>query len=155
MLSSIRLADRWVNLYDVYGLDVRAELVVLSTCESGIADVSDGDEILGLTRGFLYAGAPALMTTQWRVDDDVTTEFMDAFYRALNVARDAAAAYRTAALEIRARHPHPYCWAPFFLTGRPIVRTTTCDEERDVPDPIARATESLPVLSLPVALCAR
>jgi hypothetical protein len=60
MLSSIRMADRWVNLYDLYGLRVRGELVVLSTCESGVANANGANEILGLTRGFLYAGAPAL-----------------------------------------------------------------------------------------------
>ena len=51
MLSSMGLADRWVNLYDVYGLDVRGELVVLSTCESGTPRVSGGDEVLGLSGG--------------------------------------------------------------------------------------------------------
>ncbi len=119
MLSSIRLADRWVNLYDLYDLDVRSELVVLSTCESGVADVTGGDEILGLSRGFLYAGAPALLTSQWKVDDAATREFMDGFYRHLEVTGDAATAYREAMRESRASRPHPYYWAPFFLTGRP------------------------------------
>jgi tetratricopeptide (TPR) repeat protein len=121
MLSSIRLADRWANLYDLYGMEVRSELLVLSTCESGTADVTAGDEILGLTRGFLYAGARALMTSQWRVDDAVTTAFMDRFYLALTELGDPAAAHRRAMAEIRAKHPHPYYWAAFFLTGRPVA----------------------------------
>ncbi len=121
MLSSIRLADKWVNLYDLYDLDVRGELVVLSTCESGTADVTRGDEILGLTRGFLYAGAPALLTSQWRVHDAVTTELMASFYRHLRAQGDAAAALRAAMADIRREHPHPYYWAPFFLTGRPVA----------------------------------
>jgi CHAT domain-containing protein len=121
MLSSIRLADRWVNLYDLYSLEVGGELVVLSTCESGIADVTGGDEILGMARGFLYAGARALLTSQWRVHDAVTSEFMDAFYDQLEELGDAAAAHRAAMASVRAKHPHPYFWAPFFLTGRPVT----------------------------------
>jgi len=125
MLSAIRLADTWLNLYDIYGLELGCELIVLSTCESGTADVTGGDEILGLTRGFLYAGAPALLTSQWRVNDAATAEFMACFYRHLAAADDAAVAHHRAMREIRARHPHPYFWAPFFLTGRPVARNQT------------------------------
>jgi len=131
MLSSIRLADGWMNLYDLYGLDFRGELVVLSTCESGTADVTDGDEVLGLTRGFLYAGAPALLTSQWRVHDAVTSDFMIRFYTHLDGERDAAAALKNAMADIRSRYPHPYYWAPFFLTGRPVVRAGSAGEQRD------------------------
>jgi CHAT domain-containing protein len=120
MLSAIRLADTWLNLYDIYGLKLDCELVVLSTCESGIADVTEGDEVLGLTRGFLYAGARALLASQWRVNDATTAEFMQLFYRHLQDGADAAAALRRTMAEIRAQRPHPYYWAPFFLTGRPL-----------------------------------
>ncbi|MCP5069487.1 MAG: CHAT domain-containing protein [bacterium] len=119
MLSSIRLADRWVNLYDLYDLQIGGELVVLSTCESGIADVSDGNEILGLTRGFLSAGSPALITGQWRVNDAATRVFMRALYDSLAGGQDLASAHRAAMSQVRAENPHPYYWAPFFLTGRP------------------------------------
>jgi len=120
MLSSIRLADTWLNLYDIYGLEMRAELVVLSTCESGTASVTAGDEILGLTRGFLFAGARALMASQWRVHDATTAEFMKLFYGHFAQSGDAAAAQKHAMASIRATRPHPYYWAPFFLTGRPL-----------------------------------
>ena len=129
MLSAIRLADRWMNLYDLYGMDVAGELVVLSTCESGVADVTEGNEILGLTRGFLYAGAPALLTSQWCVNDVATTEFMDAFYRHLMSEGDAATAHRAAMAEVREHRPHPYFWAPFFLTGRPVPGSTLPSDE--------------------------
>jgi CHAT domain-containing protein len=119
MLSSIRLADRWVNLYDLYGLTVKGELVVLSTCESGVAKANGANEILGLTRGFLYAGAPALLTSQWPVDDAVTCRFMERFHEALRDGEGAAAAHRRAMADVRRDLPHPYFWAPFFLTGRP------------------------------------
>ncbi len=120
MLSSMRLADRWASLFDLDRLHVRSELIVLSCCESGTADVSGGDEIVGLTRGFLCAGAPALLASQWRVDDAVTTAFMTRFYGELERRGDAAEAHRAAMAAIRAQHPHPYYWAPFFLTGRPV-----------------------------------
>jgi len=120
MLSSLRLADTWVNLYDVYALELDADLVVLSTCESGTADITGGDEVLGLTRGFLYAGARALITSQWRVHDAATTELMVSFYRRLREQGDAAVALKGAMAELRRQRPHPYYWAPFFLTGRPV-----------------------------------
>ncbi|MDJ0522194.1 MAG: CHAT domain-containing protein [Planctomycetota bacterium] len=120
MLSAVRMGDTWVNLYDFYSLDVRGELVVLSTCESGTAAVTAGNEIIGLTRGLIYAGAPALLTSQWRVHDGATVEFMDAFYEALGRLPDAGAAYAVAMKTMRETHPHPYYWAPFFLTGCPV-----------------------------------
>jgi CHAT domain-containing protein len=119
MLSSVRLADAWLNLYDIYDLDLNAELVVLSTCESGIADVTGGDEVLGLTRGFLYAGARTLVASQWRVHDAAAADFMEFFYRHYRARGDVAAAHKAAMAHVRARRPHPYFWAPFFLTGRP------------------------------------
>jgi CHAT domain-containing protein len=139
MLSAVRLADRWVNLYDVYGLDVRAELVVLSTCESGIADVTEGDEILGLARGFLYAGAPALLASQWRVDDDATALFMEAFYEALEAGADAAAAHRRAIARTRETYAHPYYWAAFFLTGRPLAGSTRAASGSTSDEPLPRS----------------
>ncbi len=125
MLSAVRLGDTWINLYDFYALDVRGELVVLSTCESGTAAVTAGDEIIGLTRGLIYAGAPALLCSQWRVADGATVEYMDAFYEALNRLPDAGAAYAHAMQVMREKHPHPYHWAPFFLTGCPVRQGAT------------------------------
>ena len=118
MLSAIRLADRWITLYDLYDLEIDSELVVLSTCESGAAHVTGGDEILGLTRGFLHAGARTLLTSQWRVDDVATATFMESFYGALAQGCQAATALRRGMSVVRKAHPHPFFWAPFFLTGR-------------------------------------
>ncbi len=117
MLSAIRFADRWLNLYDFYDFTLDAELVVLSTCESGIAGVTASDEVFGLTRGLLYAGARAMVTSQWRVNDAATTTFMDCFYGALSAGTSPAAAMQQAMRTVRETKPHPYYWAPFFLTG--------------------------------------
>lgn len=136
-LSAIQLADGWITLHDLYSLRVRGELVVLSTCESGTAGVSAGGEILGLTRGFLYAGTRALLASQWRVRDETAARFMRAFYKALDSGADAAAAQRAAMAAVRRDQPHPYYWAPFFLLGCPVetnvdaapaVRETTLTE---------------------------
>jgi CHAT domain-containing protein len=137
MLSAIRLADDWITLYDLYSLDIRSELVVLSTCESGTAGVTAGNEILGLSRGCLYAGAPALLCSQWRVKDGVAAEFMQAFYAHLERLPDAAAAHRAAMRDIRRTYPHPYHWAPFFLMGRPVEAAAprTCEAAANDPNP--------------------
>jgi CHAT domain-containing protein len=121
MLSAIRLADGWITLYDLYDLKVRSDLVVLSACESGTAGVTEGNEILGLTRGLLYAGASCLVASQWRVHDEVTSEFMEHFYGALRAGAEVASALRTAMTTLRRTRPHPYFWAPFFLVGRPPI----------------------------------
>ncbi|HEX5135334.1 MAG TPA: CHAT domain-containing protein [Planctomycetota bacterium] len=131
-LSSLRLADTWLNLYDLYDLELRADLVVLSACEGGAADVSRGGELMGLLRGFLCAGARAIVASQWRVNDAATAEFMQAFYRNLRDGRGASGALREAMAEIRSLRPHPYFWAPFFLVGRPIVPAACGREEPQV-----------------------
>ncbi|MDF1703096.1 MAG: CHAT domain-containing protein, partial [Planctomycetota bacterium] len=107
-LSALQLGDGWVSHHDLETLRIDAELVVLSTCESGVA-----------ARGLLQAGARALLCSQWRVRDEVASAFMHAFYGALRDGLAAAAAHRRAMDTIRASHPHPYYWAPFFLLGRP------------------------------------
>jgi len=133
-LSSFRLADGWVNLHDLRALTVRGELVVLSTCESGVADADRANDILGIARGFLEAGAPALLTAQWTVDDATTCRLMESFHEAMRDGMDAAAAHRHAMARAREVHPHPYYWAAFFLVGRPAptrdaLRTNSTDVE--------------------------
>jgi CHAT domain-containing protein len=91
--------------------------VTLSGCATGMNAVAAGDELLGLVRGLLYAGARALVLTLWDVHDKTTSEFMTAFYRSLQAGCAKPAALRAAMMEIRSRHPHPYYWAPFFLVG--------------------------------------
>ncbi|MFI5404063.1 MAG: CHAT domain-containing protein, partial [Planctomycetota bacterium] len=128
--SSVRLADTWLNLYDLYDLELGADLVVLSTCESGAADVTRGGELMGLLRGFLCAGARTLLASQWRVHDAATAEFMQVFYRNFRDGRGASGALREAMADIRSRWPHPYYWAPFFLVGSPWDMTVArgCEE---------------------------
>lgn len=119
MLSALRLADTWLNSHDAYELEVGAELVVLAACNSGSASVTAGGDPLGVTRGFLCAGARALLASQWRVSDGATAELMEHFYTGLRGGAGAAEALNAAMATVRARRPHPYYWAPFFLLGCP------------------------------------
>jgi len=116
-LSCVRLADAWLNLYDVYDLDVRADLVVLSACETGLVEAGRGDEAFGLLRGFLYAGAPRVLASRWRVNDRSTASFMSSFYGALKEGATYEASLRRARCAVRESRPHPYHWAAFAFVG--------------------------------------
>lgn len=121
MFSGIRLGDAYLNLYDLYQLKLQAELVTLSGCATGMNVVSPGDELLGLIRGLLFAGAQSLLLTLWDVHDRSTSEFMSAFYRRLKDGAPKAAALQGAMQELRSCYPHPYYWAPFTLIGKTLA----------------------------------
>ncbi|MEZ5064123.1 MAG: CHAT domain-containing tetratricopeptide repeat protein [bacterium] len=116
--SALRLADGWMSLYDLYGLELAADLVCLSACQSGRSWTGGGDELVGLARGFLHAGASTLVVSLWPVRDDSTARLMDTFYESLAGGARAETALRTAMRELRAERPDPYHWAPFVLIGR-------------------------------------
>lgn len=118
MFSSVRLGDSYLSLYDLYRLKLPAELVTLSGCATGLNVVAAGDELLGLVRGFLHAGARSLLLSLWDVHDQSTADLMQCFYRDLQLHGDKAAALRSAMLQVRERYPHPYYWAPFMLVGK-------------------------------------
>jgi hypothetical protein len=117
LFSAVRLADRWVHLYEILNIDLDAELVVLSGCETGAGRHFAGDEILGLARGFLARGARRLIVSLWPVDDPSTARLAEHFHRVHASGVDALGALREASLAIREENPHPYHWAPFTLLG--------------------------------------
>jgi CHAT domain-containing protein len=119
MFSALKLSDSWLNFYDIFNLALNAELVTLSACETGINEVFPGDELFGLMRGFLYAGAPSLMVSLWAVHDNSTAQFMQLFYTALNEGQSKRAAIRHAYLGVKQNNSHPCYWAPFILMGAP------------------------------------
>lgn len=118
MFSAIRLGDSYLTLYDLYHMDLPAELLTLSGCVTGLNVIAEGDELLGLARGLLYAGARSLLLSLWDVNDEITAEFMKSFYRRLPSQRTKAEALQLAMSELRTRYPHPYHWAPFKLVGK-------------------------------------
>jgi CHAT domain-containing protein/tetratricopeptide (TPR) repeat protein len=112
--------DGFVRLRDLYQLDLAAELVVLSGCRTALGRELRSEGLVGLTRGFFYAGAPRVVASLWQVQDQATAELMPRFYRAmLTEGLRPAAALRRAQLEVRAqrRWRDPYHWAAFVLQG--------------------------------------
>jgi CHAT domain-containing protein len=118
MFSGIRLGDGYLYLYDLYQMRIPARLVTLSGCATGMNVVAEGDELVGLQRGLFCAGASTLLLSLWDVHDETTAELMTSFYSHLIEANDMAGSLRLAMQQVRAKHPHPYYWAPFLLTGQ-------------------------------------
>ncbi len=118
MFSSVRLGTSDLNLFDLYQLRLSSELVTLSGCGTGLNVVVGGDELLGLVRGLLYAGAQAVLASLWEVNDESTAAFMKSFYQELLHSTSKAKALQTAMKSLREKFPHPYHWAPFVLIGK-------------------------------------
>ena len=117
MFSALHLVDGPFTVQDAEALRLPQGVVVLSACESGVATTSKGDEVIGLVRAFLIAGAARVVASLWPVDDAVTTEFMAVFYSSLRAGASPAAALRSAQLEVMKTHPHPFHWAAFAVYG--------------------------------------
>ncbi|HLF25877.1 MAG TPA: CHAT domain-containing tetratricopeptide repeat protein [Anaerolineae bacterium] len=118
LLSGIRLTDRWLAAQDVYDLELNASLVTLSACESGLGHVAGGDDLVGLVRGFLYAGAASILVSLWMVDDEAIARLMTEFYKVLLSGETKARALRQAQRAFWREYEHPYFWAPLELIGR-------------------------------------
>lgn len=112
--------DGFLGLEDVYNLNLPVDLVVLSGCRTALGEEISGEGLMGLTRGFMYAGASRVVASLWNVDDYTTAELMADFYRAMERDRMApAAALRKAQIQIwkhRGWQP-PYYWAAFQIQG--------------------------------------
>ncbi|WP_425258264.1 CHAT domain-containing protein [Rubrivivax sp. RP6-9] len=115
--SALHLADGTLTLRDAAALPLRAQLVTLSACETGLSRIAPGDELVGLVRGFVLAGAPNVLATLWTVDDAGTAALMRDFYAALLQGRRPAAALRLAQCAALASDPDAWHWAAFTLHG--------------------------------------
>jgi CHAT domain-containing protein len=116
--SSLQLADGPLTLQDLQAARVRAALVVLSACETGLSRIAPGNEMVGLVRGFVLAGADRVLATQWAVSDTSMASLMSGFYRGLCAGaapREAVCAVQRAAA---ASGAHPFGWAALALYGR-------------------------------------
>lgn len=118
MFSAIQLGKSRLSLFDLYDLRLGAELVVLSGCGTGLNAVLGAEELVGLTRGLLYAGAQSVLVTLWDVSDASTADFMGRFYRHLAQGQRRAEALQRTMIEIRQDYPLAYHWAPFVLVGQ-------------------------------------
>lgn len=121
LFSAILLAkdpteDGNLTVREVFSLSVQADLVTLSACQSGLAQINNGDDLVGLNRAFVYAGTHALLASLWRVDDIATAVMIKHFYRNYPDT-DKAEALRRAQIQVRRFQPHPAYWAGLVLTG--------------------------------------
>ena len=110
----------FLRLLDIYNLDLSADLVVLSACSTALGKSILGEGLVGIVRGFMYAGAERVVASLWRVDDRSTAELMKRFYRGiLQEGMAPAAALRAAQVEMskHERWSAPYYWAGFVLQG--------------------------------------
>jgi CHAT domain-containing protein len=115
-----RTQNGFLRLYDIYNLKLNADLVVLSACQTALGKEIKGEGLVGLTRGFMYAGAPRVVASLWRIDDRATAEIMSRFYSAmLKDGLRPPAALRAAQVSMLKdkRWQSPHFWAAFTLQG--------------------------------------
>jgi CHAT domain-containing protein/Tfp pilus assembly protein PilF len=113
--------EGFLRLRDIYNLKLPVDLVVLSACQTGLGKDVKGEGLIGLTRGFMYAGASGVVASLWKVDDDATAELMKHFYQGMfDKGLSPAAALRDAQLALRQqkRWHEPYYWAGFVIQGQ-------------------------------------
>ncbi len=121
LFSALKLAkdpekDGDLQASEVFALEINADLVVLSACQTGLGKVTQGDDVVGLNRAFFYAGTHAVVSSLWRVSDVSTALLMKHFYRE-HAGRSPAESLRAAMLHVKNRYPHPGYWGAFTLSG--------------------------------------
>jgi CHAT domain-containing protein/predicted negative regulator of RcsB-dependent stress response len=117
LFSGLLLSDRILTIADIFGMDINADMVVLSACNTAAGDISGGDELVGMSRAFMYAGSPTVVASLWSVSDDSTMMLMKNFFEELKRGSSEAEAMQKAELRVMQRYPHPYYWAPFIVVG--------------------------------------
>jgi CHAT domain-containing protein len=117
MFSTVELGRGPVHLFDLFQLRLNADLVTVSGCAPSLQAGGKGNEIVGLIRGLLYAGARSVLTTLWDVDDDTWATFAESFYRRVGKGESFESAIRESVVSLRRMHEDPRHWAPFVLFG--------------------------------------
>jgi CHAT domain-containing protein len=118
--SGLLLSDRMLTVKDIFSMIIKANLLVLSACQTGLNEQKPGDELIGLTRAFLYSGTGSIMVSLWSVSADSTLKLIESFYTKIkNEKMSKAEALQKAQIEMirDERYAHPYYWAPFILIG--------------------------------------
>ncbi|KYC41774.1 hypothetical protein WA1_17240 [Scytonema hofmannii PCC 7110] len=117
MLSNLR---GYLRLADLFNLDYPADLIVLSACETGLGKEIQGEGLVGLTRGLMYAGGERLLVSLWQVSDEGTSEFMQEFYQQIwQNKKTANQALRATQLKMwqHEKWRNPYYWSAFTFLG--------------------------------------
>jgi CHAT domain-containing protein len=108
-----------VTALELAGLNLwGTQLVVLSACDTGRGEFKRGQGVYGLRRAFVVAGAETVVMSLWKVNDDTTSELMEAYYRNLLAGQGRSAALNQAMRSLLASRPHPHYWAPFIALGK-------------------------------------
>ena len=115
--SGVKLYDGILTAREIYNIRLNAQLVTLSACQTGINERTQGDELIGLTRSFIYAGASSVVVSLWPVNPISTKKLMLEFYAFLRNGKDKAVALQEAQKKLIDEYSHPYYWAPFTLVG--------------------------------------
>ena len=119
-LTKPQTEDGVLSAYEIFDLKLKADLVVLSACETGLGKEIKGEGLISLTRAFMYAGTPSVVVSLWNVNDESAADLMIRFYRNLKTGRmSKAEALRQAQLETIRDNGFPFFWAPFVLVGKP------------------------------------
>jgi len=108
--------DGLLTADEIFNLELNAELVVLSACQTGLGEIT-GDGVVGLSRSFFKTGVPSVIVSLWEVQDESTAELMIEFYKNLQGTSDKAQALRQAMLKTMKKHHSPEAWAAFTLIG--------------------------------------
>jgi CHAT domain-containing protein/Flp pilus assembly protein TadD len=111
--------DGLLAAYEIFNLKLKADLVVLSACETGLGKEVKGEGLMSLTRAFMYAGTPSVVVSLWNVNDQSAADLMIRFYRHLQAGKTKSEALRQAQLETIRDNGFPFFWAPFVLVGKP------------------------------------
>jgi Uncharacterized protein conserved in bacteria len=108
--------DTKLKVSDIFGLKLNANLVTLSACQTGLGNISNSDELVGLSRAFIYAGTPSIIVSLWNVADAPTAKLMSYFYDYLK-NNPTNVALTLAERKLMISYKDPYYWAPFILMG--------------------------------------
>jgi CHAT domain-containing protein len=116
MLAPSKEDDGLLTVGEIFGLRMNASLVVLSACVTGLGSLNNGDEIIGLSRAFLYAGSKDVIVSLWNVADEATVFLMTQFYKNM-AGSNPVQSLRHAQIATRQKYNNPVHWAPFQLIG--------------------------------------
>jgi CHAT domain-containing protein len=128
--------DGFLNTYEIYNLNLKTPLIVLSACNSGYGKLMKGEGLISLARGFIYAGCPSMVITLWNIADRSSSNLMQLFYRNLSLNQNIDKSLQNAKIEYiqnsDQRLAHPYYWAGFIETGKtsPIVKIKTSNWQK-------------------------
>ncbi|MBX3238300.1 MAG: CHAT domain-containing protein [Chitinophagaceae bacterium] len=118
--DSVAHEDGYLHAYEIYAMQLQAELAVLTACETGIGNWSQGEGVMSLAHSFMYAGCPSVVMSLWKIDEKASADIIAAFYRHLSGGKSKSESLRLAKIEHMEEsgaHTHPYFWAGMTLVG--------------------------------------